>query len=96
MEVAVSMLRYVSCIVMAVAVAGCASKPVYRDETFAAETPFSKKVKGSGEVVCWSVKRAFLTQGYMLERSSDPVIVTPATSPACVQVLLAVTIESST
>src|SRR5712671_5314832 len=76
MEEAVNVLSYVNCAAMAVAVAGCASKPVYRDETFAAETPFSKKVKGSGEVVCWSVKRAFLTQGYMLDRSSDAVIVT--------------------
>ena len=76
MEVAVRMLGYMNCVAMAVAVAGCATKPVYRDETFAADTPFSKQVRGSGEVVCWSVKRAFLTQGYMLERSSDPVIVT--------------------
>jgi hypothetical protein len=43
---------------------------------FPAQTQFSKKVAGEGEVVCWSVKRAFLTQGYMLDRSSDPVIVT--------------------
>ena len=70
------LMRCVSYIATAAVVAGCASKPVYRDETFAANTPFSKKVKGSGEVVCWSVKRAFLTQGYMLDRSSDPVIVT--------------------
>jgi hypothetical protein len=57
---------------------GCASHPVYKDEKFAENTPYSKKMGGSGEVVCWSVKRAFLTQGYMLERSSDPVIVTGA------------------
>ena len=56
--------------------AGCASHTIYSDEKFTAETPFSKKLRGSGEAVCWSVKRAFLTQGYMLERSSDPVIVT--------------------
>jgi hypothetical protein len=76
MEVAMIALRYISWIAVAFAVAGCSSKPIYRDETFAAQSPFSKKVRGSGEVVCWSVKRAFLTQGYMLERSSDPVIVT--------------------
>jgi hypothetical protein len=60
----------------AVLVAGCASRPAYQDEAFSPKTQFSRKVQGSGEVVCWSVKRAFLTQGYMLDRSADPVIVT--------------------
>src|SRR5262249_61705871 len=32
-------------------------------------------IQGSGEVVCWSVKRAFLNQGYMLDRSTDTVFV---------------------
>ncbi len=75
-EKAVIALRYVNLVAASVIVAGCASKPMYTKETFAEQTPFSQKVKGSGEVVCWSVKRAFLTQGYMLEHSSDPVIVT--------------------
>ena len=68
--------RYFNWMAVAIAIAGCASKPAYREETFESRTPFSKVVRGSGEVVCWSVKRAFLTQGYMLERTSDPVIVT--------------------
>lgn len=76
MEVRLSYMRCISSIAVIAAFAGCSSHPVYRDETFSANTPFSKKVPGSGEVVCWSVKRAFLTQGYMLDRSSDPVIVT--------------------
>lgn len=61
---------------LAMLVSGCGSNPVYKDEKFADNTPFSKRLNGSGEVVCWSVKRAFLTQGYQLDRSSDPVIVT--------------------
>jgi hypothetical protein len=76
MEDAVSFLRRVSSVAVAVALVGCASRPVYQTESFPAETHFSKKVRGTGEVVCWSVKRAFLTQGYLLDRSSDPVIVT--------------------
>jgi hypothetical protein len=49
-------------------------KEVYREEAFRADAPFSKKIAGSGDIVCWSVKHAFLSQGYMLERSSDPAI----------------------
>src|SRR3954463_125704 len=63
-------------IVPAAMLSACGSNPVYQDEKFADNTPYSKRVQGSGEVVCWSVKRAFLTQGYLLDRSSDPVIVT--------------------
>lgn len=68
--------RLVIAVVSAIALAGCASRAAYHDEAFSPKTQFSKRVKGSGEVVCWSVKRAFLTQGYMLDRSADPVIVT--------------------
>jgi hypothetical protein len=56
--------------------AGCSTRAAYQDETFSPKTQFSRKLQGSGEAVCWSVKRAFLTQGYMLDRSADPVIVT--------------------
>jgi hypothetical protein len=56
--------------------AGCATRAAYQDEAFSPKTQFSARIQGSGEVVCWSVKRAFLTQGYMLDRSADPVIVT--------------------
>ena len=64
------------CLALAGMLAACSSNPIYRDEKFSDNTPFSKRVRGNGEVVCWSVKRAFLTQGYLLERTSDPVIVT--------------------
>jgi hypothetical protein len=31
-------------------------------------------MQGAGDAVCWNVKRAFLTQGYILDRSSDSVV----------------------
>jgi hypothetical protein len=50
----------------------CSSAPKQGD--FRADTPFSKTIKAPGDAVCWSVKRAFLTQGYLLDRTSDSVI----------------------
>ena len=60
----------------ALLMSGCGKKDMYRDEPFRADTPFSARIQGRGEDVCWSVKRAFLTQGYMLERGADPLIMT--------------------
>lgn len=56
---------------------GCASNrhDVARGP-FYASAPFSKTIEGSGDVVCWSVKRAILSQGYMLDRSSEPGVLT--------------------
>ena len=56
-----------------VAIGGCGGKKVVKEE-FRADTPYSQRVKGPGENVCWAVKRAFLTQGYMLERSADSLV----------------------
>jgi hypothetical protein len=59
----------------ALALAGCGgSKPV--KENFRADTPYSQRVAGPGDAVCWSVKRAFLTQGYMLERGAESLVMT--------------------
>jgi hypothetical protein len=60
---------------IAAAVAGCASKHDTRGP-FVASAPFSKTIPGSGDAVCWSVKRALLGQGYMLERSSETGVLT--------------------
>ena len=57
------------------AVTGCASKHDTRGP-FVASAPFSKTLSGSGDAVCWSVKRALLGQGYMLERSSESGVLT--------------------
>ena len=60
---------------VAAAAMGCASKRDTRGP-FVASAPFSKTIPGSGETVCWSVKRALLGQGYMLERSSESGVLT--------------------
>jgi hypothetical protein len=59
----------------AMAATGCASKHDTRGP-FVASAPFSKTIPGSGDAVCWSVKRALLGQGYMLERSSEAGVLT--------------------
>lgn len=60
---------------VAAALAACASKHDTRGP-FVASAPFSKTIPGSGDTVCWSVKRALLGQGYMLERSSETGVLT--------------------
>jgi hypothetical protein len=67
--------RIVSLITIAAAVTGCASKHDTRGP-FVSSAPFSKTIAGSGDAVCWSVKRALLGQGYMLERSSETGVLT--------------------
>ena len=59
-----------------IAGAGCASKHDVARDSIRADAPFSKTFAGSGDTVCWSVKRAMLSQGYMLERSSDNGVLT--------------------
>jgi Uncharacterized protein conserved in bacteria (DUF2242) len=70
----ISASRIVSLLTIA-AVTGCASKHDTRGP-FVASAPFSKTIPGSGDAVCWSVKRALLGQGYMLERSSETGVLT--------------------
>src|SRR5580704_15083617 len=60
---------------VAAAVTGCASKHDTRGP-FVNSAPFSRTLSGSGDAVCWSVKRALLGQGYMLERSSESGVLT--------------------
>lgn len=43
---------------------------------FTADAPFSHTFSGSGDAVCWSVKRALLSQGYMLDRPNDSGVLT--------------------
>jgi hypothetical protein len=54
--------------------AGCAHRPPPRE--FSADAPFSRNFTGSGDAVCWSVKRAMLSQGYMLDRPNDAGVMT--------------------
>src|ERR1700693_2697851 len=54
--------------------AGCASRRPAPQCT--ADAPFSRTFSGSGDAVCWSVKRALLSQGYMLDRPNDAGVLT--------------------
>lgn len=65
-----------ACVSVACALSACSStKEKPNEEAFLSSTPFSKTLAGSSESVCWSAKRAFLSQGYILERS-DTLILT--------------------
>jgi len=57
--------------------AGCASHrhDLARD-SIESDAPYSRTFSGSGDIVCWSVKRALLSQGYMLDRPNDSGVLT--------------------
>jgi hypothetical protein len=59
----------------AAGLAACASKPAAQ-VPFTGTAPFSRTIAGPSDSVCWSVKRALLSQGYMLDRSSEPGVLT--------------------
>jgi len=54
--------------------AGCAHHPP--PQQFTAAAPYSKTFNGSGDAVCWSVKRALLSQGYMLDHANEGGVLT--------------------
>lgn len=54
--------------------AGCAHRPPPKQ--FTAAAPYSKTFNGSGDTVCWSVKRALLSQGYMLDHANEGGVLT--------------------
>jgi hypothetical protein len=61
----------------ALACGGCASPKVdVAQESISARAPFSRTFQGSGDAVCWSVKRALLSQGYMLDRPGESGVLT--------------------
>jgi hypothetical protein len=62
---------------IAVIVTGCATRKVdLAQQSISATAPFSQTFQGSGDAVCWSVKRALLSQGYMLERPGESGVLT--------------------
>jgi Uncharacterized protein conserved in bacteria (DUF2242) len=68
----VTMRRSVVLLAAATLVAGCASgKHDLARDSFSESAPFSKTLTGSGDTVCWCVKRALLSQGYMLDRPDE-------------------------
>jgi hypothetical protein len=56
-------------------VGGCASRHRPPPQ-FSANAPFSRTFAGTGDNVCWSVKRALLSQGYMLDRGNEGGVLT--------------------
>jgi len=70
-------VRSMMLLAVAAAVTGCASrKHDIAEESISAKAPFSQTFTGAAENVCWSVKRALLSQGYMLDRSADSGVLT--------------------
>jgi hypothetical protein len=69
--------RYVAVFIATAMLLSCASRKhdLVRDSVNA-QAPFSKQFVGSGDTVCWSVKRALLSQGYMLDRPPDSGVLT--------------------
>lgn len=58
-------------------VTGCASRRhELASDAISAQAPFSRTYPGTGDAVCWSVKRAMLSQGYMLDRATDTGVLT--------------------
>ena len=59
------------------ACAGCAARKVdVAQESLSTQAPFSRTFQGAGDTVCWSVKRALLSQGYMLDRPNESGVLT--------------------
>ncbi len=71
----IEITRLIATVAVGAAIGACASKHDTRGP-FVNAAPFSKTIAGSGDSVCWSVKRALLGQGYMLERSTEPGVLT--------------------
>ncbi|HEY6823021.1 MAG TPA: DUF2242 domain-containing protein [Steroidobacteraceae bacterium] len=71
--------RYRAVLLVAVALtcAGCASRKVdVAQQSISTQAPFSRTFEGAGDAVCWSVKRALLSQGYMLDRPGESGVLT--------------------
>jgi Uncharacterized protein conserved in bacteria (DUF2242) len=71
--------RYGALLLAAVLIgcAGCASRKVdVAQASISTQAPFSRTFAGPGEAVCWSVKRALLSQGYMLDRPGESGVLT--------------------
>ena len=63
--------------VVVTACAGCASRKVdVAQASISTQAPFSRTFQGSGDTVCWGVKRALLSQGYMLDRPGESGVLT--------------------
>jgi hypothetical protein len=72
-----SLSRVALVVAAAIAAGSCASPKVdIAQQSISAQAPFSRNFKGSGDTVCWGVKRALLSQGYMLDRPTESGVLT--------------------
>lgn len=66
-------MRILLLAVAALALAGCggggSTVKLYKSENFQSDAAFSKKIPLPSDVVCRSVKRALLSQGYLIDQS---------------------------
>jgi len=58
----------------ALALAACGSKAIYTKESFAADSPFQKRVTVKTAAACESARRALLAQGYLIDSATDEQI----------------------
>jgi hypothetical protein len=73
---AIALSSTLSLLVVAAAGSGCASKHDIARDSISASAPFSRSFAGSSDAVCWSVKRALLSQGYMLDHAGESGVMT--------------------
>jgi hypothetical protein len=66
--------RYRAVLLAAVALA-CAARASRKVDvaqaSISTQARFSRTFQGAGDTVCWGVKRALLSQGYMLDRPGE-------------------------
>ncbi len=64
--------QYVAIVATATLAGACAShRHDLERGDFNATAPYSKTIRAGADDVCWSVKRALLSQGYMLDRPAE-------------------------
>jgi len=75
--IAIAVCRCIPLFTVATVVIGCASgRHDVAKDNFSAAAPFSRTIAGSNDAVCWSVKRALLSQGYMVDRPNESGVLT--------------------
>jgi hypothetical protein len=68
--------------ILAVALAGCGSSPVYREESFNPKSPYQYRVPVEVDEVCEAARLALLSQGYTVqETAADQLFATKAFQP---------------
>src|SRR5215469_2473381 len=75
-RMAIAISSSLSLLVVMAGASGCASKRDIARDSISPTAPFSRTFAGPADAVCWSVKRALLSQGYMLDHASESGVMT--------------------